>query len=74
MAKLREDRTDACQINEAWAMDFRSRPACHRPQDPRVYDRRYFSRFLSAVDPRFGYRGEDVVLILERICKTVGFA
>jgi putative transposase len=26
-----------------------------------------------AVDPRYSYRGEDVVLTLERICKTVGY-
>ena len=32
-----------------------------------------FSRFSPAVDPRFSYRGEDVVLTLERICKTVGY-
>jgi putative transposase len=31
-----------------------------------------FSRFSPAVDPRFGYKGEDVVLTLERICKSVG--
>ena len=32
-----------------------------------------FSRFSPAVNPRFSYRGEDVVLTLERICKTVGY-
>jgi putative transposase len=32
-----------------------------------------FSRFSPAVDPRFSYRGEDVVLTLERMCKTVGY-
>jgi putative transposase len=31
-----------------------------------------FSRFSPAVDPRFSYRGEDVVQTLERICETVG--
>ena len=28
-----------------------------------------FSRFSPAVDPRFSYKGEDVVLTLERVCK-----
>jgi putative transposase len=32
-----------------------------------------FSRFSPAVDPRFSYKGEDVVLTLERICKSVGY-
>ena len=32
-----------------------------------------FSRFSPAVDPRFSYRGEDVVLTLERVCKAVGY-
>lgn len=32
-----------------------------------------FSRFSPAIDPRFSYRGEDVVLTLERICKSVGY-
>ncbi len=32
-----------------------------------------FSRFSPAVDPRFSYRGEDVVQTLERICAKVGY-
>jgi putative transposase len=32
-----------------------------------------FSKFSPAVDPRFSYKGEDVVLTLERICKSVGY-
>lgn len=31
-----------------------------------------FSRFSPVVDPRFGYRGEDVVATLERVCAQVG--
>lgn len=31
------------------------------------------SRFSPAVDPRYSYKGEDVVLTLERVCKTVGY-
>ena len=32
-----------------------------------------FTRFSPAVDPRFNYRGEDVVQTLERICRSVGY-
>ena len=32
-----------------------------------------FSRFSPAVDPRFSYKGEDVVLTLERVCKNIGY-
>ena len=31
-----------------------------------------FSRFCPATDPRFSYRGEDVVQTLERVCREVG--
>ncbi len=29
--------------------------------------------FSPAVDPRFSYRGEDVVLALEKVCRQVGY-
>jgi putative transposase len=32
-----------------------------------------FSRFSPAVDARLSYRGEDVVLTLERVCAAVGY-
>ena len=32
-----------------------------------------FSRFSPAVDPRFSYRGEDVVATLERVCRSIGY-
>lgn len=32
-----------------------------------------FTRFSPAVDPRFSYRGEDVVRTLERICRSAGY-
>jgi putative transposase len=72
-AKLREDRTDARQINETWAMDFvHDQLATGRKiRVLTIVDT--ISRFSPAVDPRFSYRGEDVVLTLERICKTVGY-
>ena len=72
-AKLREDRTDASQINETWAMDFvHDQLATGRKiRVLTIVDT--FSRFSPAVDPRFSYRGEDVVQTLERVCKMVGY-
>lgn len=31
------------------------------------------SRLCSAADPRFSYRGEDVVQTLERVCGKIGY-
>jgi putative transposase len=72
-AKLREDRTVAVRHNETWAMDFvHDQLATGRKiRILTVVDT--FSRFSPAVDPRFSYRGEDVVRTLERICNTVGY-
>jgi len=72
-AKLREDRTEAGQINETWAMDFvHDQLATGRKvRVLTIVDT--FSHFSPAVDPRFSYWGEDVVLTLERVCKTVGY-
>lgn len=72
-AKLREDRTVACAINETWAMDFvHDQLATGRKiRVLTVVDT--FSRFSPAVDPRFSYKGEDVVQTLERICKANGY-
>ncbi len=73
-AKLREDRCEAQRHNETWAMDFvHDQLATGRKiRVLTIVDT--FSRFSPAVDPRFSYRGEDVVLTLERICKSVGYS
>lgn len=71
-AKLREDRTDATHSNQVWAMDF--------VHDQLVTGRKLriltivdtHSRYAPATDPRFSYRGEDVVQTLERVCQKVG--
>ena len=65
-AKLREGRTDACQVNETWAMDFvHDQLATGRKiRVLTVVDT--YSRFSPAVDARFSYRGEDVVLTRHR--------
>lgn len=72
-AKLREDRAVAVQVNETWAMDFvHDQLATGRKiRILTIVDT--FSRFSPALDPRFSYRGEDVVLTLERICGNVGY-
>ena len=72
-AKLRDDRRPATQCNETWAMDFvHDQLATGRKiRVLTIVDT--FTRFSPAVDPRFSYRGEDVVLTLERICRSVGY-
>lgn len=73
-AKLREDCCAASRVNDVWAMDF-------------VYDQLAtgrkirvltvvdtFSRFSPVLDPRFSYRGEDVVQTLEVTCRVVGYS
>ncbi len=72
-AKLREDRVDVTRSNETWAMDF--------VHDQLVTGRKIrvltivdtFSRFSPATDPRFSYRGEDVVQTLEHVCAQTGY-
>jgi putative transposase len=32
-----------------------------------------FSKFSPVIDPRFSYRGEDVVATLERVCAQTGY-
>ena len=72
-AKLREDRRNATQPNETWAMDFvHDQLAMGRKMRVlTVVDT--FSRYAPAIDPRFSYRAEDVVATLERVCAQVGY-
>jgi putative transposase len=73
-AKLREDRRPATRSNETWAMDF--------VHDQLATGRKLFvltivdtfSRFSPALEPRFTFRGADVVEVLERVGRQVGFA
>jgi len=72
-AKLRDDRKEAIAMNETWAMDF--------VHDQLVTSRKLrvltvvdnFSRFSPVVDPRFSYKGEDVVRTLDHVCKIFGY-
>lgn len=72
-AKLREDRTTAVRPNDVWAMDFvHDQLATGRKlRILTVVDT--FSRLSPVVDPRFSYRGEDVVATLERACRKIGY-
>ena len=69
-AKLRDDRRAASTSNEIWAMDL-----VHDPRQKirvlTIVDT--FSRFSPVIDPRFSYRGEDVVAALERVCVATGY-
>lgn len=72
-AKLREDRQEAVGPNEVWAMDFMHDQLAtgRKLRILTVVDTH--SRFCPAADPRFAYRGEDVVQALERVCKQIGY-
>ena len=72
-AKLREDRSEAISANEVWAMDFvHDQLATGRKlRVLTVVDT--FSRYAPVIDPRFSYRGENVVETLERVCAAVGY-
>jgi len=72
-AKLRDDRRQATRPNETWAMDFvHDQLATGRKiRVLTVIDT--FSRYAPIIDPRFSYRGEDVVRSLELTCAIVGY-
>jgi putative transposase len=72
-AKLRDDRQDATAANQTWAMDFvHDQLATGRTlRVLTIVDT--WSRYSPAVDPRFSYRGEDVVRTLEMVCREIGY-
>jgi putative transposase len=72
-AKLREDRRIATQPNETWAMDFvHDQLATGRKlRVLTIVDT--FSRFSPALEPRFTFRGADVVEVLESVGRQMGF-
>jgi putative transposase len=72
-AKLREDRSDAVRPNDVWAMDFvHDQLATGRKlRVLTVVDT--FSRVAPVIDPKFSYRGEDVVATLDRVCRRTGY-
>lgn len=72
-AKLREDHQPATQTNEAWAMDFVHDQLATGRKIRVLPVEDIFYRFWPAVDPRFSYRGENVVVTLERISGGMGY-
>ena len=72
-AKLRDDRTDATQPNETWAMDFVHDQLAtgNKIRVLTVVD--LFSRYVPVLDPRFSYRAENVVHTLQKICAATGY-
>jgi len=72
-AELRDDRTIAVHINETWAIDFVHDQLATGKKIRVLTVVDTFSRFSPVVDPRFSYKGEDVVLTLERVCKNIGY-
>src|SRR6056297_2502693 len=72
-AKLRDDRAEAVGPNDVWAMDFVHDQLAlgKKLRILTVVDTH--SRLCPATDPRFTYRGEDVVQTLERVCGKTGY-
>jgi putative transposase len=72
-AKLREGRRPATRTNETWAMDFvHDQLATGRKlRVLTIVDT--LSRFSPAVEPRFNFRGADIVESLERVGREIGF-
>lgn len=71
--KLRGDRCQTKHSNQVWAMDFvHDQLATGRKlRVLAIVDT--FSRYCPAIDPRFSYRGEDVVSTLDRVCRQTGY-
>ena len=72
-AKLREDRRPAMRTNEIWAMDFVHDQLATGTKLRVLTIVDTFSRFSPAIEPRFNFRGADVVEVLERVGREVGF-
>ncbi len=72
-AKLREDRQEAVGPNDVWAMDFVHDQLAMGKKLRILTIVDTHSRFCPAADPRFTYRGEDVVQTIERVCARTGY-
>lgn len=72
-AKLRGDRKPAVTTNEVWAMDFVHDQLAMGTKIRVLTIIDTFSRFSPAVEPRFRFRGADVVEALERVGRVYGF-
>lgn len=72
-AKLREDRAAAVGPNDVWAMDFVYDQLATGKKIRVLTVADTFSRYVPVLDPRFSYRGEDVVRRLEQVCFQIGY-
>ena len=72
-AALRADRTPPSRSNEVWAMNFVDDQLAMGTKLRILAVIDTFSRYAPVVDPRFAYRGADVVATLERVCKVMGY-
>lgn len=72
-AKLREDREEAAGPNDIWAMDFVHDQLAMGKKLRILTVVDTHSRFCPVVDPRFSYRGEDVVAKLYRTCRVTEY-
>lgn len=72
-AKLREDRQEVIGPNDVWAMDFVHDQLATSKKLRVLTIVDTHSRYCPAVDPRFSYRGENVVQTLERVCGRIGY-
>ena len=72
-AKLREDRCPASRPNQTWAMDFVHDQLALGKKIRVLTVVDIFSKFSPVIDPRFSYRGEDVVATLEQVCAQAGY-
>lgn len=72
-AKLREDRREATQPNETWAMDFVHDQLAMGRKSRILTVVETFSHYAPVIDPRFSCRADDVVETLERVCSQTGY-
>ena len=72
-AKLRSDRTAATRSNHVWAMNFVHNQLATGRKIRVLTITGTSSRLSWVVDARFSYKGEDVVQILERTCRQIGY-
>ncbi|MFT6773495.1 MAG: putative transposase [Paracoccaceae bacterium] len=72
-AKLREDRQAAVSPNDVWTMDFVHDQLAMGKKLRILTVVNTDSRYCLATDPRFAYRGKDLVQTLEQVCGQIGY-
>ncbi len=70
-AKLREDRQEAAGLNDVWVIGLVHDQLATRRKFHILTIVDIHSCYCSATDPRFAYRGEDLVQTLERVCGKI---